>query len=53
MEPGNRTGWATLYVGIDSSFVGVDLLVHQGHFSVRGAKRFADDLAPIVRQHCR
>jgi lysophospholipase L1-like esterase len=41
------------YVGIDpASFVGVDF-VDQGHFSARGAKRFADDLAPTVRQLCR
>ncbi len=41
------------YVGIDpASFVGIDF-VDQGHFSARGAKRFADDLAPVVRQLCR
>ncbi|SEP46715.1 GDSL-like Lipase/Acylhydrolase family [Rhodospirillales bacterium URHD0017] len=41
------------YVGVDpASFVGVDF-VDQGHFSARGAKRFADDLAPVVRQLCR
>ena len=40
-------------VGIDpSSFVGADF-VDQGHFSARGARRFADDLAPLVRQLCR
>jgi lysophospholipase L1-like esterase len=46
-------GLGDTYVGIDpASFVGVDF-VDQGHFSARGAKRFADDLAPIVRQLCR
>jgi len=40
------------YVGIEpASFVGVDF-VDQGHFSARGAKHFADDLAPVVRQLC-
>ena len=47
------TGLGDTYVGIDpASFVGVDF-VDQGHFSARGAKRFADDLAPTVRQLCR
>jgi len=46
-------GLGDTYVGIDpASFVDVDF-VDQGHFSARGAKRFADDLAPIVRQLCR
>ena len=47
------TGLGDTYVGIDpASFVGADF-VDQGHFSARGAKRFADDLAPTVRQLCR
>jgi hypothetical protein len=46
-------GLGDTYVGIDpSSFVGTDF-VDQGHFSARGAGRFADDLAPLVRQLCR
>lgn len=46
-------GGGDIYVGIDpASFVGADF-VDQGHFSARGAKRFADDLAPAVRQLCR
>jgi lysophospholipase L1-like esterase len=46
-------GLGDTYVGIDpASFVGVDF-VDQGHFSARGAKRFAGDLAPTVRQLCR
>jgi lysophospholipase L1-like esterase len=45
-------GLGDTYVGIDpASFVGVDF-VDQGHFSARGAKRFADDLAPVVRRLC-
>ena len=41
------------YVGIDpASFVVADF-VDQGHFSARGAKRFADDLAPVVQRLCR
>jgi lysophospholipase L1-like esterase len=43
-------GLGDTYVGIDpTSFVGADF-VDQGHFSARGAKRFADDLAPVVQQ---
>jgi lysophospholipase L1-like esterase len=46
-------GLGDTYVGIDpASFVGVDF-VDQGHFSARGAKRFADDLAPVVQRLCR
>jgi hypothetical protein len=46
-------GLGDTYVGIDpSSYVGVDF-VDQGHFSTRGARRFADVLAPLVRQRCR
>lgn len=46
-------GLGDTYVGVDpASFVGADF-VDQGHFSARGAKRFADDLAPIVRRLCR
>ena len=49
-ETADRLG--DTYVGIDpASFVGVDF-VDQGHFSARGAKRFADDLAPVVRRLC-
>lgn len=45
-------GLGDTYVGIDpASFVGIDF-VDQGHFSARGAKRFADDLAPVVRRLC-
>jgi lysophospholipase L1-like esterase len=40
------------YVGIDpASFGGADF-VDQGHFSARGAKRFAGDLAPVVQRLC-
>ena len=46
-------GLGDTYVGIDpTSFVGVDF-VDQGHFSARGAKRFANDLAPVVQKLCR
>jgi lysophospholipase L1-like esterase len=46
-------GLGDTYVGIDpASFVDADF-VDQGHFSARGARRFADDLAPTVRQLCR
>lgn len=46
-------GLGDTYVGIDpASFVGVDF-VDQGHFSARGAKRFAGDLAPVVQRLCR
>ena len=42
-----------VYVGVPpQSFVGVDF-VDQGHFSARGAQRFADALAPVVRETCR
>jgi lysophospholipase L1-like esterase len=34
------------------SFGGADF-VDNGHFSVQGARRFADDLAPVVRDACR
>ena len=41
------------YIGIDpDSFRAVDF-VDQGHFSQRGSRRFADDLAPTVRALCR
>jgi len=46
-------GLGDTYVGIDAaSFVGVDF-VDQGHFSARGANRFVDELAPVVRRLCR
>lgn len=42
-----------IYVGVPpDSFGGADF-VDQGHFSARGARRFADDLAPVVREACR
>jgi lysophospholipase L1-like esterase len=42
-----------VYVGVPAqSFTGADF-VDQGHFSKQGARRFADDLAPIVRDNCR
>lgn len=45
-------GLGDAYVGIEpASFAGADF-VDQGHFSARGAKRFADDLAPVVRRLC-
>lgn len=45
-------GLGDTYVGIDpETFTGPDF-VDQGHFSARGARRFADDLAPIVRRLC-
>ena len=41
------------YIGIDpDSFRAVDF-VDQGHFSQRGSRRFAEDLAPTVRALCR
>jgi lysophospholipase L1-like esterase len=42
-----------IYVGVPpQSFDGADF-VDQGHFSPRGARRFADALAPVVREACR
>ena len=42
-----------VYVAIPpDSFTGADF-VDNGHFSARGARRFAEDLAPAVRGACR
>jgi lysophospholipase L1-like esterase len=42
-----------VYVAIPAdTFTGADF-VDQGHFSARGARRFAEDLAPAVRGACR
>ena len=42
-----------VYVGVPpQSFAGADF-VDQGHFSAAGARRFAEALAPIVREACR
>jgi lysophospholipase L1-like esterase len=42
-----------VYVGVPPQlFVGADF-VDQGHFSRRGARRFAEALAPVVRDACR
>ena len=42
-----------VYVGVPAqSFTGADF-VDQGHFSKQGAQRFADALAPVVRETCR
>ena len=41
-----------IYVGLPpDSFTAADF-VDQGHFSPQGARRFADALAPVVRQEC-
>jgi lysophospholipase L1-like esterase len=41
------------YVGVPTdTFDGTDF-VDQGHFSARGARRFADSMAPVVRETCR
>ena len=41
-----------IYIGVPlRSFVGADF-VDQGHFSPSGARRFAETLAPVVRQAC-
>lgn len=46
-------GLGDTYFGIDpGSLVRIDF-IDQGHFSARGAKRFAGDLAPVVREKCR
>jgi lysophospholipase L1-like esterase len=42
-----------IYVDVPTdSFSDADF-VDNGHFSVQGARRFADDLAPVVRDACR
>ena len=42
-----------IYVAVPpDAFVNADF-VDNGHFSVRGARRFADTLAPVVRDACR
>lgn len=42
-----------IYVAVPAeSFVDADFVDH-GHFSQRGARRFADYLAPVVREACR
>jgi hypothetical protein len=42
-----------IYVDVSTdSFSDADF-VDNGHFSVQGAQRFADDLAPVVRDACR
>ncbi len=41
-----------VYVGIPDSFTGADF-VDNGHFSAVGARRFAERLAPAVREACR
>jgi lysophospholipase L1-like esterase len=46
-------GLGDTYVGVPpQSFTGADF-VDQGHFSAEGARRFAEALAPVVREACR
>lgn len=40
------------YVGVSEQSFTNDDFVDNGHFSVRGAARFADALAPVVREAC-
>ena len=42
-----------IYVDVPPDSFGNADFVDNGHFSVRGARRFADALAPIVRDACR
>jgi lysophospholipase L1-like esterase len=42
-----------IYVGVPAETFGSADFVDQGHFSKQGAQRFADDLAPVVRDNCR
>ena len=42
-----------VYVGVPADTFGAADFVDQGHFSKQGAQRFADDLAPVVRDDCR
>ena len=42
-----------IYVDVPTDSFGDADFVDNGHFSVQGARRFADDLAPVVRDACR
>jgi len=42
-----------IYVDVPPDSFGNADFVDNGHFSVQGARRFADDLAPVVRDACR
>jgi lysophospholipase L1-like esterase len=42
-----------IYVSVPTDSFGEADFVDNGHFSVQGARRFADDLAPVVRDACR
>jgi hypothetical protein len=42
-----------IYVDVPPDSFGPADFVDNGHFSAQGARRFADDLAPVVRDACR
>ena len=42
-----------VYIAIPPEAFGVADFIDNGHFSVRGARRFAEHLAPAVREACR
>ena len=42
-----------VYIAISPEAFGVADFIDNGHFSVRGARRFAEHLAPAVREACR
>jgi lysophospholipase L1-like esterase len=42
-----------IYVDVPTDSFSDSDFVDNGHFSVQGARRFADDLAPVVRDACR
>lgn len=46
------TALGDTFVGLPPDSFTTDDFVDQGHFSPRGARRFADVLAPVVRQAC-
>lgn len=47
------SGLNDLYVGVPPDSFGATDFVDQGHFSARGAERFAEALTPVVRENCR
>ena len=42
-----------IHVDVPTDSFGDADFIDNGHFSVRGARRFADVLAPVVRDACR
>lgn len=47
------SGLGDPYVGVPPDSFGSTDFVDQGHFSTRGAERFAETLAPVARENCR